>query len=78
MRGLKKASDEQNDKKTLCVAFDGWLVAVKIMQILATFPRARPVKPDNNSINIRDLNRLAVWTFTFEYSLQGWNIEAQN
>ena len=31
MRGLKKSSDEQNDEKTLCVAFDGRPVAVKFM-----------------------------------------------
>ena len=53
MRGLKKASDEQNDEKMLCVTFE-------IVQILAKFQRAGHVKPDNSPINIPDLNRVAV------------------
>ena len=49
-------SDKQNDKKTLCMTFDGLPVAVEIMQILAKFPQACRIEPENNLINIPDLN----------------------
>ena len=69
MTGLKKARSEQNDEKTLCLTFDGWPVAVEIVQILAQFPCAPCVKPDNNLINIQVMNRVAVWN---------WNIHVKN
>ena len=60
MRGWKKVSDEHNDEKTQCVAFDGGPVAANIMESLAKFPAAHRMKPGNSSINIQDLNRVTV------------------
>ena len=53
-------SDEHNDEKTQCVAFDGGPVAANIMEILAKFPAAHRMKPGNSPINIQDLNRVTV------------------
>ncbi len=52
------------------------LTVAEIMQILTKFPRDCRMKPDNNQIDNRVLNWVAVWTL--KYLIQEWNIERKN